>query len=111
MIQAKTLVGGLQLSNTVTVLYTCPDSTTAIVTHAVFVNTDNSSHTVSAYIVPAGGGPDGTTIVLDAKSLNVDQSYISGELIGVVLPPGATIQASASVASKVAVYISGFTQT
>lgn len=101
-ITPKALYTGGRLGTTASVLYTCLPNTRAVVTQAVFTNTDTANQTFSVYLVRAGAGAPGpTNILIDAQVLASTQAYVSQELAGQNLAAGDTIQALASATNVI----------
>ena len=99
------LVSPELLGATDTSVYSAPTQTTAQIGRAVFTNTSTSAVTITAGITASGAL--GATPMIDARILAPGEAYVSTELAGAVIPPGAHLNASASVAAVVAFTASG----
>jgi hypothetical protein len=88
-------------------LYTVGTGTVTRIDAMVLTNTDTSAQTVSVYLVPSGGTPDNSNIVMAAQSIAPGETRRVSGAIGQVLRAGGTIRALASAATKVAIYASG----
>jgi len=80
---AKALFRGAATTNTATVLYTTPASTTTIVTQIAVVNTSASTQTATMFlngidILNAAAVPANTTYVLDLKQPLATTETITG---------------------------------
>lgn len=81
----------------------------AIIKSAVFTNTDVAARTITVHRVPNGGSATTGNRVITAFSLAAGQAYVAPELANMVLAPGETLQALASVTSVVNIAVSGLT--
>ena len=86
-------------------LYTATDAN-ARIQAMTLTNTDGSARTVSIWLT-SGGGAGNTNIILKDKSIAAGGSYTAREAINQVIPDGASIFASASVANVVTMVASG----
>lgn len=81
-----------------------------IIKRAVFTNTDNVVVAITVYVVRSGSSAITGDIIIDAYPLSAGQAYVSPELSGMVLNPGDSIWALASIAAQVNTVASGFAQ-
>ncbi len=100
------LVSPQQLASADAVLYTTPTLTTAKIGRAVFVNTSASVVNITAGITP-GTALGASTTLIPTTPLAPNQTYVSPELAGQVIPAASQLHAYASVASSVTVSVSG----
>ncbi|MDE2439728.1 MAG: hypothetical protein KGP14_01795 [Betaproteobacteria bacterium] len=80
---------------------------TQVVKRAVFSNTSGSSVTITVNIVPQGGAVSTTNQIINARTLQAGESYVSPELAGLELITGDQVYAQASVISAINMTISG----
>jgi|TARA_R100000306_G_C4265994_1_gene87690 hypothetical protein len=112
MIKPKSLVDNAQLPAAAAAQYTADASlVAALIKRATFTNTDSSARTFSIWIVPSGGSRANSNLIIDDRSVAVDETVDSTELINHVLEGGDSIHAVASAATAITVKISGFEQT
>jgi len=117
MLQLAQLVAPQLLTNTDAVYYTAPISTTstgsgnvtAKITRAVFINTANSGITLTVGLVPSGGTLAAGNTLINALTIPANQTYISPELAGMVIPAGSTLHASAGTGADIIIIVSGLT--
>lgn len=88
---------------------TAGGASTVIIKSAVFTNTDSSARTITVHRVPNAGSATTGNRVISAFSLSAGQAYVAPELANMVLAPGETLQALASVTSVVNIAVSGLT--
>ena len=108
---AAALVQNTQLPSSVAAQYTCVANSRVIIRHVVFCNTDTGSRAITAYIVPSGGSPGPTNMVIDAQSVAAGAAYVSPELSGCVLNAGDSLQCFADTGAKVSMNANGIVQT
>ena len=89
--------------------YVAAGTSTVIIKSAVFTNTDASARTITVHRVPNAGSAATGNRVISALSLSAGQAYVAPELANMVLAPGETLQALASVTSVVNIAVSGLT--
>ena len=87
-------------------LYTSTGLTTRIESLS-FCNTDTVNHTVTVYLVPAGGAASSSTITTSAQVLLPGQTWNSPNEYGHALNPGDSIWAFASAGSVVNIFGAG----
>ena len=87
--------------------YTVPNTNTAVITLFTATNTDSATRTVSVYLVPAGGSPSDSNLIINAQSVAAGVTASLTALTDQTLNEGDSIQVKASVASKVTIRCSG----
>ena len=102
-----TFIGTGTLTAAAVAYATAPANTNYIIKKCVFLNTDAVARTITIHRVPSGGTAVTGNIIMQAFSLSAGQTYDATFLGNMVLTPGATIQALASTAGVVNVFISG----
>lgn len=113
MVLLKQLVAPQQMPNTETVYYTTPvaatgqPAITAKVSRAVFVNTTGSPVTLIAGITTGAALAAGTTLI--SITIGANQTYISPEFAGAVIPSGSVIRASTGTNNALNIMVSGLT--
>jgi hypothetical protein len=88
---------------------TASGASKVIIKQATFTNTDTVARTITVYRVPSGGAAAAGNLIIQAQSLSAGQSYDPPSLKNMVLNPGETLQALASTAAVVNVFVSGLT--
>lgn len=76
---------------------------------ATFTNNDTVAHTVSVYLVPNGASANASNLIVNQRSLSARTTYHAPELIGHILGPGDSIQASVDTNTTVAFAAAGVT--
>ena len=104
----KSIIDGILALGTVNVEYTAPalGKGTRITAFTVN-NTLGSGITWTAYIVPNGGSPGLTNILVNAQSLDAAEDDQPPALINQLVPPGGTIEVFASSGASLSVRASG----
>jgi hypothetical protein len=100
------LVPPKQLEAVQTTQYTAT-SVRAIIDKATVTNTDTVARTFSVNIVTSGGSAGASNIVIDARTVQPDETYLCPELVGHVLAPGGFISTIASAATALTLRVSG----
>ena len=95
-----------QLAATDVSLYSPITPTAAQIGRAVFTNTTASAVTITAGIT-TGGTLGASTTMISARTLAPNETYVSPELAGAVIPPGQQLHAYASAAASVTFTVSG----
>lgn len=108
MITAKSLVNGVNLTDSAATYYTTPASTKAVIKKATFVNDHNIVVTVTINLVPSAGSAGYANQITKTKSLAAGESWSCPDVENHVLEAGGFISMVASVASKIGVRISGY---
>lgn len=88
---------------------TAAANTTVIIKNATFTNTNAAARTITVHRVPSAGAAGLGNRIISAFSLSAGQAYVAPECANLVLAPGETLQALASVAGDVNIAVSGFT--
>ena len=102
------LVPAQYLTNTVAIYYTSSNIKTRI-DKATFTNNDNTSHTISVYLVPNGASPNASNLITNRRSISAGITWLGTDLIGHILGPGDSIQALADTTNVVAFAAAGVT--
>lgn len=87
--------------------YTCPVNTSAQVKRAVFTNTSTSAVTVTVNVVRNGGTSTTTNVLIPAKPVAPNDTYVAPELAGLALAAGDAIHAFASTGGVINFMVSG----
>lgn len=103
------LVVGLQLTATDAPLFTAAALTTVKIGRAIFCNTDTVPHTITINITT--GTSSAANTVISTRTISPGETYVSPELAGQVLPPGASVRGLCSTANEVNLTMSGLTVT
>lgn len=106
-VAVRILVQPVQLAVGATTQYTVPTGTRTIIDKATVTNTDTSNRTFSVNLVTSGGSPSNANLIVDARAVVPDETYLCPELIGQVLGPGDFISTTASAATALTLRISG----
>jgi hypothetical protein len=101
-----TLVPPLQMQATQTTQYTAT-GVRAIIDKATVTNTDTVARSFSVNLVQSGGSAGNANLVIDAKFLQPDETYMCPELVGHVLNVGGFISTIASAATALTLRVSG----
>lgn len=106
---APTNLGAGTLTASAATYVTASGSSSVLIRSVVFTNTDVAARTITVHRVPSAGSATTGNRVISAFSLSAGQAYVAPELANMVLAPGETLQALASVTSVVNIAASGFT--
>lgn len=90
-------------------LLTAPQTTIAVVTSAVFTNTDTAVHTVTVNVVRASGASGPANVIIPAQVLAPGQQWSASALSLLVLNVGDVLTGFADAAAKVNCWINGYT--
>lgn len=101
------LIAPVQLPAAVAAQLTAPLNTTYRIGRAGFSNPTGGAVAVTAYLVPPAGAPGVANQLIDALVVPAGSTYVSPELAGLVLPPGASLQCFAGSAASIVLYASG----
>ena len=104
----KSLVNGVNLTNSAATYYTAPASTKAIVKKATFCNDHTSPVTVTVNLVPSAGSAAYGNAITKTKALAAGETWSCPDVENHVMETGGFISMVASVDAKVGVRISGF---
>ena len=102
----KALIQSQQLAATTTTYYTAVNVRT-IIDKFTLVNTTAGALTVTVDAVDSGGTAGATERLISARSIAAGETYTCPEIVGHILNPGDSIQASASAATSITVRASG----
>jgi len=94
-----------QLGSSSTTLYTCPANTRARVIKANACNDTTTVPSMTFYLVPSGGSPGVTNLLINARNLPGNGTDSLREIVGQVLEPGDSIRGLASSADQVTVHL------
>jgi hypothetical protein len=100
------LVPPKQMESSQTTQYTATN-VRAIIDKATVTNTDTVARTFSVNVVTSGGSAGNSNLVIDARSVQPDETYLCPELVGHVIAPGGFISTIASAATALTLRISG----
>ena len=104
----KKLVPTTQLTTSATGYGTAvPSGVNQLIKRAVFSNTGAVPHTITVNIVPTSGSPVTGNQVINARTLQAGETYVSSEMAGMVLLPGDQVYALASAGTDVNMTING----
>lgn len=92
---------GGQLGTSLGTLVTGKANTKALVTKAMFANTDTDARLLTVNLVRSGGSASAANILINAQPIASGESYEATELEGQILNPGDTIQAKADAVAVV----------
>ena len=106
-ITVKPLIPGKFAESAQTTQYVAPTGTRAIIDKATATNTTASTVTFSVNLVPNGGAPLDSNIVIDTRSIAAGECYTCPELVGHVIEPGGFISTLASSATALSIRFSG----
>ena len=105
-VTVKVLIPAKQAENTQTTQYTASLCKT-IVDKFTATNTSASVVTLSVNLVTSGGSAGASNLIVDARSIAVDETYTFPELIGQSLESGGFISTIASAATALTIRASG----
>lgn len=105
-ITSKVLVQGKYIENTQATQYTS-SGCKSIIDKPTVTNVSTSPVTFSANLVPKGGAPGATNLVIDEASLAPGATYLCPELAGAKLDEGDTLSMVASAASALSLRVDG----
>lgn len=105
-VNVAVLIAPQQVSNSQTTYYTSTGMKT-IIDKCTVTNVTAGVVTVSINLVTSGGAAGVTNLILDTKSLAVDECYTCPEIVGQILGSGDFISAIASAATSITIRASG----
>ena len=105
-VTAKELIASKQAPNSQTTEYTATNVRT-IIDKFTGTNTSGGAVTLSVNLVPSGGSAGASNLIVDAKSINANETYTFPELVGQVLDSGSFISVIASAATSITIRVSG----
>lgn len=100
------LQGGVLLTTSSAIIYTCPAATRAVIKRAVFSNVTGSAVTLTLTSTRSGGGALG---VITVQAIPANSTYTAPELANWTMVAGDALNALCSAAASVNAYASGFT--
>lgn len=109
-INPKRLAGGT-LTTSIAIYYTASAAVKARIDQFSVANYSGTAATFSLWLVPSGGSPDDTNIVIIDRSIAAKASGRLLEAIGQWLEGGGTIQMSSSAPNAITITASGIEQT
>jgi len=105
-VTARVLVPPKQLENAQTAQYTAT-SVRAIIDKATVTNTSASNVTLSVNLVTVSGSASASNLIIDARTIVPDETYLCPELVGQVLEAGGFISTIAGAATSLTMRVSG----
>lgn len=103
---AKNIIPAKQAENAQTTQYTAVNCRT-IVDKFTVTNTSASNVTISVNLVASGGSAGASNLIIDARAVAPDETYVCPELVGQVLEPSSFISTIASAATALTIRASG----
>jgi hypothetical protein len=105
-VTARVLVPPKQLENAQTAQYTATN-VRAIIDKATVTNTSASNVTLSVNLVTVSGSASASNLIIDARTIVPDETYLCPELVGQVLEAGGFISTIAGAATSLTMRVSG----
>jgi len=105
-VTVKVLIPAKQAENTQTTQYTATNCKTIIDKFTV-TNTTAGNVTISVNLVTSGGSAAASNLILDTRSIAVDECYTCPELVGQALEPSGFISTIAGAATSLTIRASG----
>lgn len=105
-VTVKVLIPAKQAENAQTTQYTATNCKTIIDKFTV-TNTTAGNVTISVNLVTSGGSAGASNLILDTRSIAVDECYTCPELVGQALEPSGFISTIASAATSLTIRVSG----
>jgi hypothetical protein len=105
-VTVKVLIPAKQAENAQTTQYTATNCKTIIDKFTV-TNTSAGNVTFSVNLVTSGGSAAASNLILDTRSIAVDECYTCPELVGQALEPGGFISTIAGAATSLTIRASG----
>lgn len=104
----KQICAGVQLAAAAGILYTVPANTITTISAATLTNSTTIARTATIHLVPNGGAPGPTNMILAARTISPGESYNVAQAIGQTIHAGATLQALSDLAAAVTLVASGY---
>lgn len=104
---ALPIIQGSLLTTAAAVYYTTPKSTATKITQLTVTNTDTVVRTVSLYLASSSASPTTADIVVKAKAIQPNETWVAYPLVGAILAADTTVQAEADAAGVVVIKASG----
>lgn len=105
-VTVKVLIPAKQAENAQTTQYTATNCKTIIDKFTV-TNTSAGNVTFSVNLVTSGGSAGASNLILDNRSIAVDECYTCPELVGQALEPSGFISTIAGAATSLTIRASG----
>ena len=105
-VTVKVLIPAKQAENAQTTQYTATNCKTIIDKFTV-TNTSAGNVTFSVNLVTSGGSAAASNLILDTRSIAVDECYTCPELVGQALDSGGFISTIAGAATSLTIRASG----
>lgn len=105
-VTVKVLIPAKQAENAQTTQYTATNCKTIIDKFTV-TNTSAGNVTFSVNLVTSGGSAGASNLILDTRSIAVDECYTCPELVGQALEPSGFISTIAGAATSLTIRASG----
>lgn len=105
-VTVKVLIPAKQAENVQTTQYTATNCKTIIDKFTV-TNTSAGNVTFSVNLVTSGGSAGASNLILDNRSIAVDECYTCPELVGQALEPSGFISTIAGAATSLTIRASG----
>lgn len=102
----KALIDSKEMEAANTIQYAAPSTGRAIIDKMTATNTSVSAATISVWLVPSGGALGDSTLIVDAKSIAVGETYSFPELTGQILEASGNIY-TGGTASALTIRASG----
>lgn len=107
MFRTRALVNNIQIAAGVTNYYTAPAGTRTRITQCSVTNNDIANRSFNLHLVPSAGTPSAANRIIKDKMVMTDEAFVPYQVVGAVLEPGMSIQASASSGNALTLYVSG----
>lgn len=95
---AKPLIGSKQMEAAQTTQYTATNCT-SIIDKFTATNTSAAIAVISVNLVSSGGAAGTTNLIVDTRSIAIDETYTFPELVGQVLASGGFISTTGTAAA------------
>lgn len=105
-VTVKNIIPAKQAEATQETQYTAVNCKT-IIDKFTATNVSSANVTLSINLVPNGGSASTSNLVIDARSIAVNETYTFPEIVGQVLEPNDFISTIASAATSLVIYASG----
>lgn len=106
-VTTKPLVDAKYAANSQTTQYTVPAGTFTIIDKATVTNIGASAAAISVNLIPSGGSAGNDNLIVDAKTIQVGETYNLPELVNQTLKAGDIISTLASAATTLTIRVSG----
>jgi hypothetical protein len=92
-----------QLTTSPVAYLTVPANSSAVIKKLTFTNSTGVAQTVTAYLVPSGGGPTAGNILISARTVSAGDTYDCFEAQGQTLQTAGTLQIKSDANSAITV--------